>query len=94
MPGGYRHTDGGGHIGCLGRVEHHADRALPQRLAGKPAAVEFFAAQRDEEIARPDRPAVGGDAQHLGILTRKRYAQHGGGFGKTHHVHASVRFAP
>ena len=85
-------TDGGGHIGCLGLVEHRADRTLPQRLGGEPAAVELFAAQRDEEIARPDRPAIGGDAQHLGILTRKRYVQHGGGFGKTHHVHASSAF--
>ena len=38
---------------CL-RVEHDADRTLPQRLCGEGAAVEFFAAQREEQIARLD----------------------------------------
>ena len=76
-------------------VQHHAGCALLQGLGGESAAVELFAAQRDEEIARLDAAAVGADTQHLGIGTGKRHAEHGGGFGKLHHghqVHASRAF--
>jgi hypothetical protein len=68
-------------FGRLRAIEHDAGGALLQRLRAEGAAVEFFAAQRNEQVARADRAAVGRHPQHLCIGAGERDAEHRRGFG-------------
>ena len=55
-----------------GVVQHHAERAVFQRLGGKIMAVEFFARERHKDAPGADLTAVGGHQRDRGLALGQR----------------------